>query len=782
MVLNLMLAKKILALLFTGTLYLSAHAQIDTSVVNKGKVVLADAKEKLKTRKEMMASKVVSILNKKKNQLQASFSPLNKLKTDPLFAIDSTILQSSLTYGQGIYGNPAWISGNSLLMSTTLKGIPLNTELIYNNYPDYGDLRTLSNGFRYNVSFDYQRYARQWQEKLNEFLKTMEPEEFLDTAIIRYKNNLVTQQSDFKQQLTDFVKEKSKHTELYETLAKGDSLNIRLLENQLESSVLNSYYTDLKAKTSAAADSSTNEFQKAAREKLTIIDSIKTLVSKYKENEQKLKEVYSYANTIKDEIQNTFKDMNSLDSKEIMNLLGGGGLQKLLMKVSGLQMGNVPINESIAGLSGLNLKGAGLNFKGKNSFGGFQAGTIPEPFTGVNDIGNTLVPILPDSLRKKPAQLWSFEYGIGDPDKEFIKTTLTGIKKPENNGEPNKSFLLGVDGRTKLFRDTWLEVGFAKNIAKKRVVSTTDESDKTTPGIFENLSFKASLEGFYEKAGLNFRAAYENQPAAFVILPGINSRSGRRRIFLNIRQKLFDEKMQVSFRFDRKNFLNGIYQNSDSYSTLIKGEVRYRFKMGQYVSLYYSPATSSYSSALKDSLLAQRMRGNATGINYNIRKRVRGVTFSTNGNVEYYSNRYIATGYNASDTTLNDFPFKTLSYQLSLDIITMVDFSWFMRVFQQVNLTKEGGQDVTWIGSNNSSTLEGGFNYTFKESLIASAGLRFNQLKAYNQQWGLTYSLTYNKAKWGLWLSGNQKIATKHNQNNQFGFGNRYETGFRHSF
>jgi len=55
----------------------------------------------------------------------------------------------------------------NLGLQASVKGIPLNIDILHSDYPSYGDMRTLSNGFRYSFSFDHERYMMDWQRKLD---------------------------------------------------------------------------------------------------------------------------------------------------------------------------------------------------------------------------------------------------------------------------------------------------------------------------------------------------------------------------------------------------------------------------------------------------------------------------------------------------------------------------------------------------------------------------------------------------------------------------------------
>jgi len=125
----------------------------------------------LETRKKALTKKTINILNKFKEEsrsgVNSKVSSILNFGRAGLFSIDSASLRGSLVFARGYFQEASLMYSQNLGLQASVKGIPLNIDILHSDYPSYGDMRTLSNGFRYSFSFDHERYMMDWQRKLD---------------------------------------------------------------------------------------------------------------------------------------------------------------------------------------------------------------------------------------------------------------------------------------------------------------------------------------------------------------------------------------------------------------------------------------------------------------------------------------------------------------------------------------------------------------------------------------------------------------------------------------
>lgn len=727
----------------------------------------------------IVGQKVVAKLNKKKGEYRQQFNQIfkeaNSITSTSLIEIDSSAINGGGSYSQNMAPGSSLILSNSLLVSGDIKGIPLLAEIRYNKFPDYGNILSIGNGFKMNFSFDHKKYIDEKKQLLQQTLDSAHQDLFLDSAVIRYKNVILNSRSVVQAQYAAFIKQNLKRFSEYSGIFGSDSLNLGLIKNHLQSSAYKSHYDNLVASLSASVDTAQKERIASAK---TFLDSVQTLVDKAAVLYQKIEELSEYVSTIKRDIIDKISTPGS-EKQAITELLNVNGFEKLLMKLNDLQLGTLgPTEDMILGMPPLSFSGLRTGFDNGGRFGKLEIGKVRAENSSLYNFNNALSRMAPDSLPALKQKYFKLTYGIGSEDGDFVRFSLGGITS--SRADINSSYMLSIGGRMQLFKNVKIQSDLTRNVSIDSEEKSIGVISKTIwqniiPESMNELAVSVRLEGVNDKNDLDWSAGYQYIPSVFPQVGGFATVSGRSNYFVSFKKLYLNDRLSVNVRYSKRHSFNGMYGNSTSQSDLGRAQIRYKFKSGQFLLFHFSPNSSTYNSALKDTSLSQRLNGQSYGFSFFAKKRLNGLLLNINGSSDLFKNRFISAGTSTNQNALRTMPFSTFGYQVSIDIVNQKGPTYFCRVYQLFPIHK--GNDA-FFNTGKQLRVEGGLNLSHAKSFSAEMGLSLCRSDSNKPGGGFVGSIRYFSERMNLFLSANYDLIKVQRDANIVGFGNRVELGY----
>lgn len=729
------------------------------------------AKE-LAKQKEAALQQVSSSLKYRLGKLEGVRNQLTSFSGSELFSIGKGSISGGAVLDNGAFYKRQYVLNNHARFSASIKGVPILVEHIYNKFPGYGDIRSVSNGSRWNVNFDHEAFVKQYKENLKKVVDELDEDEFLDQPVKTYKVNLENDYLNKKKELQEFISEKAAGLTQYDFL-KQDSLDMDDLQLKLGSRLL-------RERLQVENISSDSLLKK---EKI-FVDSVRTLLDKAQKVRSRLEEVSNYAKAVKSKL-NELIDVSDLKKDGLAGLMNASFFEKLLMGLKSFRIGNFTMPDfSGAGMGGLN--GIGLGFNNGKHFGSFDMGSIRTELFSPSQAGNLSPGMNSDSVLRLDAapKFWKASFGRGDPDKEYVRLDVSGMRPADE--EAIAAYSIGLESNFILFKNIWLKAFLEKNTTvngtEKGLIPVSDAVFRSMgDDLLRGLSHKLEFKGTHWENQLNWTAGYESMAPGLMQQFGLVSNMARNRVYFQYRFTFPGNKISSAFRWDKRTYSAAMGDYGNNSVSYLRAEIKYRFKQGRFLNFYISPSSSKYASALTDSLVQQLVKGNTIGIGGGYRKRFGGINLSSTANAELYLMRYRMNDVIHAGVLEQIPPPKSAGIQTQTDIQTQGAFSYSFSLSSVFNAagknTDQAGNGIPAYGNN----VQGSVSSQFKvsEKFISGFGAGLYHMKGFNRSFFITPEINIVQKQHSLRAAAQINLYTAQQQNTYYGFGNRYELTYQ---
>jgi hypothetical protein len=733
---------------------------------------LSGAKNQLK--KESKKQK--QIIGNQLNLIADKLPQTTKILNGKSVPVQQVNVSGNSFLDQGSIGRPQWVSGNQLVFSSVIKGIPFKAQAQYNHMPTWGDVRNLSNGLRWSYSFDYEKMMGEYKSQLKNQINELDPDTFLDSSIQHYKNNVESQLKQRRQDMLSKMASVQKELDIVQLL-NADSLNPSRMLVLMESNSFQRKITDKYKGDSLETELMNNR-----------IDSLKELVKKTAEWQEKLEEIISYGTEVKQQVLELVDGAN-IARGDLNALMGNSFVQNLLTKISSLQMGSNILSSGLSGMSNggmaLPMNGLGMNFNSGNSFGGVSFGSVPAELFSINQISNidSSGNLSPMALTAKP-KLWGFSYGKGDKQAEFIEFRMRGLSM--NSGGRKTSVSLGLSAGTFIFKDILLNFSLEKNASTSggnsgMGATARSISNQFTGNILEGLSYGFSLKGSHLNNRLTWKGGFEQITGSLFADAGLMSFMPQRRIYLRGNYSSESRKFSSTLQFDNRKSDDSYFQvGGASFFTML---FQARLKLNKEWMIFgsISPAQSKYQNGLADSILNQAVKG----LNYSLgniyQKRIDGSFYVMTNSLDYYTSEFRIQDENIQNIAALALPgSKSLgfSHQSEMTLLNGNTFSFGWVGMKDLSRNDPEKNSYTNL-FNDKLDLSAASSFTVKNNFRLGMGMGYYYMKQFNETWYVKPEVNFLKKKFSFGLSARVNLKRMDKEQLLFGFANRYNIHYQ---